>query len=40
MYLNHSNVIKMYGLFDDEKNIYIVLEVAFGGQLLQQIKKD
>jgi hypothetical protein len=30
----------MYGLFDDEKNIYIVLEVAMGGQLFQQIRKN
>ena len=39
MYLNHPNIIKMYGHFDDEKNIYIILEVGTGGQLYQHLKK-
>ena len=40
MYLNHPNIIKLYGFFDDEKNIYIILEVAMGGQLFQQLKRS
>lgn len=33
MYLGHPNIIKMYGCFDDKEHIYIVLEMAIGGQL-------
>lgn len=40
MYLNHPNIIKMYGYFDDEKNIYIILEVGTGGQLYHYLKKS
>jgi len=40
MYLNHPNIIKMYGYFDDEKNIYIILEVGTGGQLYHHLKKS
>jgi len=40
MFLNHPHVIKMYGCFDDEKNIYIILEVVTGGQLFQLLRKN
>ena len=33
MFLCHPNIIKMYGCFDDKENIYIILELAMGGQL-------
>ena len=39
MFLNHPNIIKMYGCFDDTTNIYIILEVGTGGQLYHQLKK-
>jgi calcium-dependent protein kinase len=39
MFLNHPNIIKMYGCFNDELNIYIILEVGSGGQLYHQLKK-
>ncbi len=39
MYLNHPNIIKMYGFFDDNVNIYIILEVGTGGQLFKHLKK-
>jgi serine/threonine protein kinase len=26
MYMNHPNILKLYGSFDDSKNIYLVLE--------------
>lgn len=26
MYMNHPNVLKMYGHFHDSKNIYLILE--------------
>lgn len=29
----------MYGYFDDVANIYIILEVAMGGQLFKQLKR-
>ena len=38
-YLNHPNIIRMYGFFDDQTNIYILLEVGTGGQLFKQLKK-
>lgn len=40
MFLNHPNIIKMYGCFDDSVNIYIILEVGTGGQLYHQLKKS
>jgi aurora kinase len=40
MYLNHRNIIKMYGFFDDEEYIFIILEVGTGGQLYHMIKKS
>jgi serine/threonine protein kinase len=29
----------MYGYFDDSINIYIIMEVALGGQLYKQLKR-
>ncbi len=40
MFLNHPNIIKMYGCFHDASNIYIILEVGTGGQLYHQLKKS
>jgi serine/threonine protein kinase len=40
IFLNHPHIIKMYGYFDDEKNIYIILEVGTGGQLYHQLKRS
>ena len=39
MFLNHPNIIKMFGCFHDATNIYIILEVGTGGQLYHQLKK-
>ena len=30
----------MYGFFEDVKNIYLIMEVATGGQLFKQLKKN
>lgn len=30
----------MYGFFDDETHIYIILEVGTGGQLYHQLRKS
>ena len=40
MYLNHPHIIKMYGYFEDMKQIYIILEVGTGGQLFHQLKRN
>lgn len=40
LYLYHPNIIKMYGYFDDENYIYIILEVGTGGQLFHQLKRS
>jgi serine/threonine protein kinase len=40
LYLNHPNIVKLYACFDDDKNIYVVLEVAMGGQLYQQLRRS
>ena len=39
LYLSHPNIIKMYGYFDDDPNIFIILEVGTGGQLFHQLKR-
>lgn len=39
MYLNHPNIIKMFGYFDDSTHFYIILEAGTGGQLYHQLKK-
>ncbi len=32
-FLDHPSIIKMYGFFHDERNIYLILEYASGGDL-------
>ena len=36
-YLDHPNIIKIYGCFDDEKYIYIIMELGCDGQLFNII---
>lgn len=38
--LNHDNIIKLYNHFEDDKNIYLVIEFASGGQLYQNLFKQ
>ena len=38
MYLNHPNIVKLYGFFADEENIYLVLECCVSGPLLRVMK--
>jgi serine/threonine protein kinase len=33
LYLDHPNIIKIYGLFSDENNFYILMELGCDGQL-------
>ncbi len=37
-YVNHPNSLKMYGYFQDEKNIYLLLELASHGCLFRELK--
>lgn len=39
-YLNHRNVIKLYGVFHDEKKVYMVMEYAPDGELYKELKSD
>ena len=40
MYLNHPNVLKMYGFFDDDLKIYLILELASHSDIYKEIKKE
>jgi len=35
--IDHQNIIKVYDVFDEEHTLFIVLEIAFGGELFQRI---
>ena len=37
--IRHSNIIRLYEKFEDEKYIFLVMEYAGGGDLLQYVKK-
>jgi len=37
--MDHPNIIKMYETFEDKSNVYIVMELCEGGELIDIIKK-
>ena len=39
MFLNHPNIVKLYGFFHDEDNFYMMLEYCSGGHLLKLMKQ-
>lgn len=39
-YLNHKNIIKLYGVFHDEEKVYMILEYAPGGELYREMKRS
>lgn len=38
--LNHPNIVKVYGFFDDLIQFYIIMECAMDGHLSQKIEKS
>jgi len=38
-YLNHPNILKLYGVFSDEENIYLILEYMEEGTLYSMLRK-
>jgi aurora kinase len=36
--LDHPNVAKLYGFFEDRDNIYLLLELGYEGQLYKIMK--
>ena len=38
--LDHPNIVKYYDYFEDEENIYIIMEYLEGCTLKQYIKKN
>lgn len=40
MMLNHPNIIKMYGFFSDYQNIYMLMELACDGELLNLLERN
>ncbi|EGR28171.1 protein kinase domain protein [Ichthyophthirius multifiliis] len=39
-HLNHQNIIKLFGFFYDQKNIYLILEYAPQGELYQDLQNQ
>lgn len=37
--LRHPGVLRMYGYFHDEKRVYLVIELATGGELFKRLQK-
>lgn len=39
-FVDHPNIIKLYGFFHDDQNIYLILEYAPGGEVYEELKKS
>lgn len=39
-YVDHPNIIKLYGFFHDDQNIYLILEYAPDGEVYKELKKS
>jgi calcium-dependent protein kinase len=37
--LDHPNIIKLYETFEDEKNVYLIMELCLGGELFDKISE-
>jgi len=40
MFLDHPNIVKLYGFFDDYLHFYIIMEYMEGGSLYTYVKKN
>lgn len=40
LYFNHKNILGLYGFFDDETYVYLVLEYMEEGTLFNHMKKE
>jgi calcium-dependent protein kinase len=40
MNLDHPNIIRVFNLYEDERNVIIVSEFCSGGELFEQIQKN
>lgn len=40
LFLQHPNILKLYGYFDDSENIYLILEFMEEGTLFSKMKKE
>ncbi len=38
-YIEHENIVQMYGFFHDDNNVYLILEYAPEGELYKILKK-
>lgn len=38
--LRHPNILRLYGWFDDDERIFLILEYAHGGELYGLLKKN
>lgn len=39
-YLDHRNIIKLYGVFHDDQKVYMIIEYAPDGELYKELKND
>ena len=39
-HLDHENILKMYGFFFDDENIYYILEYAQEGQVFEMMRNQ
>ena len=39
MFLDHPNIVKLYGFFDDETSFYIIMECMVGWNIWSLIKQ-
>lgn len=40
LFVDHSYVVRLFGLFDDQDNIYLLLEYLEGGTLYAELKRS
>lgn len=38
--LDHPNIIKLYGVFHDDENVYMILEWSPDGELYKELKSS